>query len=83
MFDDCLSAVDTKTEEAILKALKKSAINKTTIIVSHRVSAAKNADKILVLEAGSKIQEGTHQELIRKKGYYKELYESQSSVKEN
>jgi ATP-binding cassette subfamily B multidrug efflux pump len=83
LFDDCLSAVDTETEEAILKALKKSAINKTTIIVSHRVSAAKNADKILVLEAGTKIQEGTHQELIRKKGYYKELYESQSSVKEN
>ncbi len=83
LFDDCLSAVDTETEEDILKALKKSAINKTTIIVSHRVSAAKNADKILVLEAGTKIQEGTHQELIRKKGYYKELYESQSSVKEN
>lgn len=83
LFDDCLSAVDTETEEAILKALKESSKNKTTIIVSHRVSAAKNANKIIVLAQGKKIQEGTHQELIGTEGYYKELYESQSSEKEN
>lgn len=83
LFDDCLSAVDTETEEAILNALKKAATHKTTIIVSHRVSAAKNADKIIVLEDGKKIQEGTHAELITINGYYKALYEGQSTHKEN
>ena len=83
LFDDCLSAVDTETEEAILNALKKASDHKTTIIVSHRVSAAKNADKIIVLEDGKKIQEGTHVELIDIKGYYKALYEGQSADKEN
>jgi len=83
LFDDCLSAVDTETEEAILNALKKASTHKTTIIVSHRVSAAKNADKIIVLEDGKKIQEGTHSELIDINGYYKALYEGQSTHKEN
>jgi len=82
LFDDCLSAVDTETEEAILNELKKAATHKTTIIVSHRVSAAKNADKIIVLEDGKKIQEGTHAELITLNGYYKALYEGQSTHKE-
>lgn len=82
LFDDCLSAVDTETEEAILNALKKASTHKTTIIVSHRVSAAKNADKIIVLEAGKKIQEGTHDELVAINGYYKALYESQFTEKE-
>lgn len=82
LFDDCLSAVDTETEEAILKTLKQSAKGKTCLIVSHRVSAAKNADKIIVLEDGKKIQEGTHRELIQVKGYYKALYDSQYSEKE-
>jgi ATP-binding cassette subfamily B protein len=82
LFDDCLSAVDTETEEAILKTLKQSAKGKTCLIVSHRVSAAKNADKIIVLEDGKKIQEGTHRELIQVKGYYKALYDSQYTEKE-
>ncbi|ASV29120.1 ABC transporter ATP-binding protein [Maribacter cobaltidurans] len=83
LFDDCLSAVDTETEEEILANLKKASKEKTTLIVSHRVSSAKNADKILVLEDGQLIQEGTHEELNSLDGYYKELYKNQLSDKEN
>lgn len=83
LFDDCLSAVDTETEEEILSNLKKAAKNKTTLIVSHRVSSAKNADKILVLDNGKLIQEGTHEQLNSTEGYYKELYNKQLSEKEN
>ncbi|KQC31511.1 ABC transporter ATP-binding protein [Flagellimonas eckloniae] len=82
LFDDCLSAVDTETEEEILTNLKQLSQNKTTLIVSHRVSSAKNADKIIVLENGSIIQEGTHEQLNNVDGYYKELYLSQLSEKE-
>jgi len=77
IFDDCLSAVDTETEEIILTNLSKIIKNKTAIIVSHRVSSAKNADYILVLEDGEIIQNGTHQELLYKDGYFKELYDQQ------
>lgn len=83
LFDDCLSAVDTETEEEILNNLKKASENRTTLIVSHRVSSAKNADKILVLENGKLIQQGTHEELNTCEGYYKELYHNQLSEKEN
>jgi ATP-binding cassette subfamily B protein len=83
LFDDCLSAVDTETEEEILANLKKASKNRTTLIVSHRVSSAKNADKILVLEDGKLLQEGTHEELNAIDGYYKELYNNQLSEKEN
>lgn len=83
LFDDCLSAVDTETEEEILKNLQSLSQNKTTIIVSHRISSAKNADKIIVLEEGQIIQQGTHNELINKDGYYKELYTKQLLEKEN
>lgn len=82
LFDDCLSAVDTETEEEILNQLKKESKNKTTLIVSHRVSSAKNADKILVLEDGKLIQQGRHEELNSVTGYYKELYMHQLSEKE-
>ncbi|MEO9513906.1 MAG: ABC transporter ATP-binding protein [Flavobacteriaceae bacterium] len=82
LFDDCLSAVDTETEEEILTNLKQLSKNKTTLIVSHRVSSAKNADKIIVMENGTIIQEGTHEELNNIEGYYKELYLSQLSEKE-
>lgn len=82
-FDDCLSAVDTETEEEILNNLKKASQNRTTLIVSHRVSSAKNADKILVLENGTLLQEGTHAQLNNEDGYYKDLYENQLSSKEN
>ena len=77
LFDDCLSAVDTETEEKILKNLRKVSSGKTTIIVSHRISSAKHADKIIVLEDGKIIQHGTHEALLNKEGYYKELYNNQ------
>ncbi|MGV6831665.1 MAG: ABC transporter ATP-binding protein [bacterium] len=82
LLDDCLSAVDTETEEKILNNLKKVSKNKTTVIVSHRVSSAKNADQILVLDEGQIIQQGTHDELINQKGYYQDLYEKQLSEKD-
>lgn len=74
LFDDCLSAVDTETEEKILNNLKKITEGKTSIIVSHRISAAKNAHKIIVLDNGIIVQSGTHDQLINIDGYYKELY---------
>lgn len=83
LFDDCLSAVDTETEEEILNNLKKASKNRTTLIVSHRVSSAKNADKILVLDDGRLIQEGTHDDLNSQEGYYKDLYHKQLSEKES
>lgn len=83
LFDDSLSAVDTETEEEILSNIYKIASDKTTIIVSHRVSSVKNADKIIVLEDGKIIQEGTHAQLVNKDGYYRELYLKQLSEKEN
>lgn len=82
LLDDCLSAVDTETEEAILQNLKKVTHDTTTIIVSHRVSSAKNADNIIVLEDGRVIQQGNHQELINREGYYRDLYHKQLSEKE-
>ncbi|GAB4162718.1 MAG: ABC transporter ATP-binding protein [Winogradskyella sp.] len=82
LFDDCLSAVDTETEEKILKNLLKLTKNKTTIIVSHRVSSAKNANQIIVLEDGKVVQSGNHESLINVQGYYKELYTKQLSEKE-
>ncbi|MBR9914353.1 MAG: ABC transporter ATP-binding protein [Algicola sp.] len=82
LFDDCLSAVDTETEEKILKSLRKISEGKTTIIVSHRVSSAKDADKIIVLEDGKILQSGTHDMLVSTDGYYKELYLKQLSTKE-
>ena len=77
LLDDCLSAVDTETEEAILNELKKNNKDTSTIIVCHRVSSAKNADYILVLKDSEIAQYGTHKELVNKAGYYKELYEEQ------
>jgi len=82
LLDDCLSAVDTETEEKILKNLNIVSKEKTTIIVSHRISSAKNADKIIVLDNGKIVQEGTHETLINIDGYYKNLYLKQLSAKE-
>src|SRR5690625_1569180 len=83
LFDDSLSAVDTETEEKILKNLNKVTQNKTTIIVSHRISSIKNADKIIVLEQGQVIEQGTHNSLIKNGGHYQDLYEKQLSSKED
>ena len=82
LFDDCLSAVDTETEEQILTNLLDITKDKTTIIVSHRVSSAKNADKIIILDDGKIIQEGSHNQLVNQEGYYAELYLKQLSEKE-
>ncbi|MES2238651.1 MAG: ABC transporter ATP-binding protein [Bacteroidota bacterium] len=82
LFDDCLSAVDTETEEAILNNLSSICKDKTTIIVSHRVSSAKNADRIIILEDGKIIQQGSHNQLINEEGYYASLYLKQLSEKE-
>jgi ATP-binding cassette subfamily B multidrug efflux pump len=82
LFDDCLSAVDTETEEAILNNLNEICKDKTTIIVSHRVSSAKNAHNIIILEDGKIIQQGSHNQLINQDGYYASLYLKQLSEKE-
>ena len=79
LLDDCLSAVDTDTEEEILKNLKNVSTKKTTVIVSHRISSLKHADKIIVLENGKIIQQGKHSALIESEGYYKELFEKQQT----
>lgn len=82
IFDDCLSAVDTETEEKILSNLEKISKDKTTFIISHRISSVKNADKIIVLGEGEIIQQGSHNQLINQKGYYKQLYDQQLLEKE-
>jgi len=82
LLDDCLSAVDTETEETILNNLLAFCRDKTTIIVSHRVSSAKNADKIIILDHGEIIQQGSHNQLVNQEGYYKELFLKQLSEKE-
>lgn len=79
LLDDCLSAVDTKTENAILNALKKIMVDRTSIIISHRVSSAKLADLIVVLDDGRMVEKGTHESLMEKKGVYAELYEKQTT----
>jgi ATP-binding cassette subfamily B protein len=82
LLDDSLSAVDTETEELILNNLLDFCKDKTTIIVTHRVSSAKNADKIIILEDGKIIQQGSHNQLLNQNGYYQELYNKQLSEKE-
>ena len=74
ILDDCLSAVDTNTENIILENLKKIMEDRTTIVISHRISSVKLAKKILVIEEGKIIEKGSHKELIKVKGHYYKLY---------
>ncbi|MAC95099.1 MAG: ABC transporter [Flavobacteriales bacterium] len=77
IFDDCLSAVDTETEEKILNNLKPLMKQRSTVIISHRISSVQHADQILVLEEGRLIEKGKHNELIEQKGVYYETYQKQ------
>jgi len=77
IFDDCLSAVDTKTEEEILNNLSRVMEGRTSIIIAHRISTIKNADRIIVMDAGEIVEQGTHASLLESHGIYFELYEKQ------
>jgi ATP-binding cassette subfamily B multidrug efflux pump len=80
MLDDALSAVDTKTENNILNSMKRIMEGRTTIIISHRVSSAKLANKIVVLIDGRIAEDGTHESLLMKDGLYKDLFEKQGQL---
>jgi ATP-binding cassette, subfamily B, multidrug efflux pump len=82
ILDDCLSAVDTNTENIILNNLQRIMANRTSVIISHRVSSAKLADKIIMLHNGEIVEQGTHQELYAKQGVYRELYDKQLQIEE-
>ena len=82
ILDDCLSAVDTKTEHNILNSLKRLMLDKTCIVISHRVSSAKLADKIIVLDDGQIIESGTYEQLLSSNGTFKQLHEKQLVNKE-
>ena len=77
ILDDCLSAVDTHTEHKILNNLKKIMVGKTSLIISHRVSSAKLAKRIMVLQDGQIVETGNHLQLMKRRGYYYELYQNQ------
>lgn len=77
LMDDCLSAVDTETEEIILQNLKSDETVQTSVIVSHRISSLRNANQIIVIEDGKKVETGSHQELINLGGIYAEMYKKQ------
>lgn len=82
ILDDALSAVDTKTENAILNAMQRIMKGRTSVIISHRVSSAKLANKIVVLDDGTIVEQGTHDELISKQGIYQQLHEKQLAGEE-
>ncbi|MCK8492500.1 ABC transporter ATP-binding protein/permease [Spirosoma sp. RP8] len=82
ILDDCLSAVDTNTENKILNNLKRIMADRTSVIISHRVSSAKLADQIIMLDDGEIVEQGTHEELLAKNGAYRELYEKQLQTEE-
>jgi len=83
ILDDALSAVDTHTETMILDALKRRHGQRTTIVIAHRLSTLSHADQIAVLEKGRITQLGTHEQLIREDGLYKQLWQIQTALEED
>ena len=82
ILDDCLSSVDAQTEAEILQGLRSILKEKTCLIISHRISAVKETDEILVLDDGKIIERGTHEELVRRGGFYADLYQQQQLSEE-
>ncbi len=82
ILDDCLSAVDTNTENIILNNLRRIMADRTSVVISHRVSSAKLADHIIMLDEGAIVEQGTHDELMNRTGAYRELYEKQLQTEE-
>ena len=83
IFDDSLSAVDMQTDRAIREALREKRRGVTTIIISHRISTLCEADRIFVLEGGRLTDEGTHEELTRRDGLYRQIYAIQSALEDD
>ena len=77
ILDEATSNVDTRTEELVQKAMDKLTEGKTSFIIAHRLSTIRNADMILVMNEGNIVEQGTHEELIAKNGFYADLYNSQ------
>ena len=77
ILDEATSNVDTRTEELVQKAMDKLTVGRTAFIIAHRLSTIKNADLILVMKDGNIIEQGNHEELMKEKGFYRELYNSQ------
>ncbi len=77
ILDEATSSVDTRTEELIQKAMDKLTAGRTSFVIAHRLSTIKNADIILVLKDGNIIEQGNHEQLIEKRGFYADLYNSQ------
>ena len=82
IFDDSTSAVDSETEYEIQKALRKIIAGKTSFIIAHRITSIQDCDRIIVLDKGKIIEEGTHDELIKEEGFYKKIYDIQVSVED-
>lgn len=80
VLDDSTSAVDTETEFEIQKALRGVTGSKTTIVIAHRITSVQDCDRIIVLDKGRVIEEGSHDELIKNNGFYKKIYDIQVSI---
>ena len=77
VLDEATSSVDSETEELITRATQTVTANRTSIVIAHRLATIQNADRIIVLDHGRKMEEGNHQQLLKQNGLYKELYEIQ------